>query len=126
MILKKLQNSDNSNNKYNKAKKILFVGQSTNHFSYYNVLVIKFLNIGWMVEYHYDSHFESGDLIRLKQLSEKFDNFYFRAIDTSKTIYIKWFFRELLTYNWYSTRLDQSKFFRDRWINYFPKCQTGK
>ena len=100
--------------------KILFIGQATNHFSYYKESLIALLRNKVSVELRYDNHFS-------KSFCSKFDDFCneynldYKWIETNSILLkIKFFIRELRTYAWYLNRSDQSLYYTNRWAELIP------
>lgn len=105
-------------NKIKNCKKVLFVIQSTRNLSYNVHLIEHLLAKNLVVHLHYDNHFSHADLKPLEQLCKEYPRLHHAPIKHKKGMFLKWALREVITYNWYNRRLDQSAYFRDRWANY--------
>lgn len=101
--------------------KILLVGQSTKHFSYYESLVRELVARGHKIEFRYDPSFSENRIHSALQkfLNEYKTKFLWMPNDVSIIRYFRFFFRELRTYSWYLRRTDQAQYYVDRWAHYF-------
>lgn len=102
--------------------KILFVGQSTRHFSYYSSSIYSLSKRGHKFYFRYDKHFSKS---KLSNSLAEFLNIYpsdFNWLIKPNKIFQAYvfFFRELATYIWYLSRTDQSNYYVNRWANLFP------
>ncbi len=103
-------------------KKILFIGQSTKHFSYYESSIRELTKTGYEVVFRFDDIF-SNKIIHpaLKNYLDDNKN-EFKWISKPNRVYryFLYFIRELRTYSWYLRRTDQSQYYTDRWADLFP------
>jgi hypothetical protein len=102
--------------------KVLFVGQSTKHFSYYESSIRQLRKNGHEIVFRYDKIF-SNNIIHpaLKiYLSETNEEFEWMSRPCSIYRYLLYFIRELRTYSWYLRREDQSLYYVERWADLFP------
>ena len=104
-------------------KKVVFAAQGLNHLSYYSYTIRALLEKGVSVHLFYDPRF-TKDLDGLYQIEKQYLNFEYEEISVGFSIYFKWFIRELITYNSYVKREGQSKYFKERWLDYFPRFLT--
>jgi hypothetical protein len=103
-------------------KVILFVGQSTKHFSYYESSLIELKNQDYDIVFRYDKKFSNSIIYPAFNNFIKSHGSSFKWIKKSCKCfqYIRFFIRELTTYAWYLRRSDQSKYYVDRWAELFP------
>lgn len=104
--------------------KVLFLGRSVAHFSYYDSVLAAFATAGHDVHFQYDEGW-----------SRKFSDHALRAFReqhpdvtvgtaTRRTGWWRrplFFCRELRTYASYEARRGQSRYYRDRWAAYLPR-----
>ena len=104
-------------------KKILFVGRSVYHFSYYSSLLQSLINSGATVKLLFDSSWSKN------QPRMSLDDFILKNPDISIEFYsaedlglskLNFAAREILSCISYSKRTKQSSFYLKRWINYIP------
>jgi hypothetical protein len=102
--------------------KILFVGQSTKHFSYYESLVRALSDRGHNVVFRYDPSFSENTIHPALQnfLKQSSGQFLWIPKPSKLHSYFIYFIRELRTYSWYLRRTDQAKYYVDRWADLFP------
>jgi hypothetical protein len=102
--------------------KILFIGQSTRSFSYYNSSLYHLVKSGHIISFRFDEHFSNSKLTKsliefLELYPSEFKWMKKRNLVLQMFIF---FIRELATYVWYISRNDQSKYYSIRWANLFP------
>jgi hypothetical protein len=102
---------------------ILFVGQSSKHFSYYETSLRELCERGHTVVFRYDPVFSRHTIYpALDNFLKDCKNTKLEWITKSSFIsrYISFFFRELRSYSWYLNRTDQSLYYTNRWADLFP------
>lgn len=102
--------------------KILFIGQSTRHFSYYSSSLYYLSKYGHTFHFRYDEHFSNSKLSSSLNEFLELHPSEFKWQKKRNFIYqfYIFFFRELATYVWYLGRIDQSTYYVNRWAKLFP------
>jgi hypothetical protein len=102
--------------------KILFVGRSVGHLSYYSSLIRELLSEGHHLRLIFDQQWsKQSDKKYLQQLLNENENLTYSWLVRRDTKFRDLFFflRELRTYCWYLSRADQSQYYTRRWLGYF-------
>ena len=102
---------------------ILFIGQSTKQFSYYETSIRELVVRGHIVVLRYDIVFSRGTIYPALQnflIESNATKFKWMSKAGLFARYISYFSRELRSYSWYLSRSDQSQYYTDRWADLFP------
>lgn len=102
---------------------ILFVGHSTRSFSYYETSIRELKMRGHIIVFRYDPVFSKEIIYPALQnfLNESnVTKFKWMSKAGLCTRYFSYFSRELRSYSWYLSRIDQSQYYIDRWADLFP------
>ena len=108
--------------------KILLVGRSTYHFSYYESIVRELLHRGVEVVLYYDKQWsENHPDVSLGEFLKKNPEVRFKWAPRRADGWRKFVFpmRELSSYANYLSRKDQSRFYLDRWEKYLTPILRG-
>ncbi|WP_426994182.1 hypothetical protein [Methylomonas sp. CM2] len=109
--------------------KVLFVGRSVFHFSYYDSLLLGICRKGYQVEALFDERWSQNqpDAALQKFVAAGHANFSWRWAVRRGGILRDYIFgmRELRSYASYLRRPNQSDFYLNRWANYLPSALRG-
>ncbi len=104
--------------------KILFIGRSVSHLTYYTSLIRELLSEGHHLKLIFDKKWsKKSDKKYLQQLLHENENLTYSWLTRRDTKFRNLIFllRELRTYCWYLSRTDQSLYYTHRWLGYFSE-----